>query len=48
MLKSENARLSGWVYVDLHGRDLSSAVREMQQVVARAGGGRRFAGALGG
>src|SRR5207302_1380319 len=29
MLKSENARLSGWVYVDLHGRDLSSAVREM-------------------
>jgi Cu(I)/Ag(I) efflux system membrane protein CusA/SilA len=30
MLKSENARLSGWVYVDLHGRDLSSAVREMQ------------------
>ncbi|HZP92858.1 MAG TPA: efflux RND transporter permease subunit [Burkholderiales bacterium] len=36
MLKSENARLSGWVYIDLHGRDLSSAVREMQQVVAQA------------
>jgi Cu(I)/Ag(I) efflux system membrane protein CusA/SilA len=35
MLKSENARLSGWVYVDIRGRDLSSAVREMQQVVAR-------------
>ena len=35
MLKSENARLSGWVYVDLHGRDLSSAVREMQQAVSR-------------
>jgi Cu(I)/Ag(I) efflux system membrane protein CusA/SilA len=35
MLKSENARLSGWVYVDLHGRDLSSAVREMQKAVAR-------------
>ena len=35
MLKSENARLSGWVYVDLHGRDLSSAVREMQAAVAR-------------
>ena len=35
MLKSENARLSGWVYVDLHGRDLSSAVREMQQAVAK-------------
>jgi Cu(I)/Ag(I) efflux system membrane protein CusA/SilA len=35
MLKSENARLSGWVYIDLHGRDLSSAVRDMKQVVAR-------------
>ncbi len=35
MLKSENARLSGWVYIDLHGRDLSSAVREMQETVAR-------------
>ena len=35
MLKSENARLSGWVYVDIRGRDLSSAVREMQQAVAR-------------
>jgi Cu(I)/Ag(I) efflux system membrane protein CusA/SilA len=35
MLKSENARLSGWVYVDLHGRDLSSAVRDMQRAVAR-------------
>ena len=35
MLKSENARLSGWIYVDIRGRDLSSAVRDMQQVVAR-------------
>jgi copper/silver efflux system protein len=35
MLKSENARLSGWVYVDLHGRDLSSAVGEMQRAVTR-------------
>jgi len=35
MLKSENARLSSWIYVDLHGRDLSSAVREMQAAVAR-------------
>jgi copper/silver efflux system protein len=34
MLKSENARLSGWVYVDLHGRDLRSAVHEMQREVA--------------
>ena len=35
MLKSENARLSGWVYVDIRGRDLSSAVRDMQQAVAQ-------------
>ncbi len=35
MLKSENARLSGWVYIDLHGRDLSSAVRDMQEAVAK-------------
>jgi Cu(I)/Ag(I) efflux system membrane protein CusA/SilA len=34
MLKSENARPSGWVYVDLHRRALSTAVREMQQAVA--------------
>jgi Cu(I)/Ag(I) efflux system membrane protein CusA/SilA len=34
MLKSENARLSGWVYVDIHGRDLSSAVHDMQHAVA--------------
>jgi Cu(I)/Ag(I) efflux system membrane protein CusA/SilA len=35
MLKSENARLSGWVYVDVRGRDLKSAVTDMQQAVAR-------------
>ena len=35
MLKSENARLTGWVYVDLRGRDLSSAVRDMQRSVAQ-------------
>jgi len=35
MLKSENARLSSWVYIDLHGRALSSAVRDMQHAVAR-------------
>jgi Cu(I)/Ag(I) efflux system membrane protein CusA/SilA len=34
MLRSENARLSGWVYVDIRGRDLSGAVRDMQRVVA--------------
>jgi Cu(I)/Ag(I) efflux system membrane protein CusA/SilA len=35
MLKSENARLSSWIYIDLHGRALSSAVRDMQQAVAQ-------------
>ena len=34
MLRSENARLSGWVYVDIRGRDLRSAVQDMQKVVA--------------
>ncbi len=33
MLKSENARLSSWIYVDIRGRDLQSAVRDMQQAV---------------
>jgi len=33
MLRSENARLSGWVYVDIRGRDLRGAVRDMQRMV---------------
>jgi Cu(I)/Ag(I) efflux system membrane protein CusA/SilA len=35
MLRSENARLSGWIYVDLRGRDLQSAVEEMRERVAQ-------------
>src|SRR4029453_17347628 len=35
MLRSENARLSGWIYVDLRGRDLQSAVEDMQARVSR-------------
>ena len=35
MLKSENARLSGWVYVDVRGRDLVSVVHDAQAAVAR-------------
>jgi Cu(I)/Ag(I) efflux system membrane protein CusA/SilA len=35
MLKSENARLSGWVYVDIRDRALSAAVHDMQRAVAR-------------
>jgi Putative silver efflux pump len=33
MLKSENSRPSGWVYVDIRGRDLGSYVAEAQRVV---------------
>jgi Cu(I)/Ag(I) efflux system membrane protein CusA/SilA len=36
MLKSENGRPSGWVYVDVRGRDLRSAVVEMQRAVEAA------------
>jgi Cu(I)/Ag(I) efflux system membrane protein CusA/SilA len=35
MIRSENARLSGWVYVDVRGTDLASAVKAMQVSVAR-------------
>jgi Cu(I)/Ag(I) efflux system membrane protein CusA/SilA len=35
MIKTENARLSGWVYVDVRGRDLASTVRELRTSVAR-------------
>jgi copper/silver efflux system protein len=33
MLKSENARLSGWIYVDMRGRDLQSVVNDAQRAV---------------
>ncbi|MDH5211033.1 MAG: efflux RND transporter permease subunit [Betaproteobacteria bacterium] len=35
MLKSENARLNGWIYVDIRGRDLGSVVAEAKRAVAR-------------
>ena len=35
MLRSENARLSGWIYVDIRGRDLGSVVADAQQAVAQ-------------
>lgn len=35
MLKSENARPSGWVYVDVRGRDLASVVSDLRRAVAR-------------
>ncbi|MCE2593833.1 efflux RND transporter permease subunit [Motilimonas cestriensis] len=34
MIKTENARPNGWVFVDIEGRDLSSYVAEAKQAVA--------------
>ncbi|WP_428508780.1 efflux RND transporter permease subunit [Roseateles sp.] len=34
MLKSENARPSGWVYVDVRGRDLASVAKDLRTAVA--------------
>jgi Cu(I)/Ag(I) efflux system membrane protein CusA/SilA len=33
-IKSENARLNGWIYVDIAGRDLGSYVMDAQRAVA--------------
>jgi Cu(I)/Ag(I) efflux system membrane protein CusA/SilA len=33
MLKSENARPSGWVYVDVRGRDLASVVADLRAAI---------------
>jgi Cu(I)/Ag(I) efflux system membrane protein CusA/SilA len=35
MLKTENARPSTWVYVDVRGRDIASVVTDLQTAVAR-------------
>lgn len=35
MLRSENARPTGWVYVDVRGRDLASVVADLRAAVAR-------------
>jgi Cu(I)/Ag(I) efflux system membrane protein CusA/SilA len=34
IIRSENARLNGWIYVDIAGRDISSYVEEAREVVA--------------
>jgi Cu(I)/Ag(I) efflux system membrane protein CusA/SilA len=34
MLRSENARLAGWIYVDIRGRDLASVVYDAKRAVA--------------
>jgi Cu(I)/Ag(I) efflux system membrane protein CusA/SilA len=33
MIKTENARLNGWIYIDIEGRDLGSYVAEAQNTV---------------
>jgi Cu(I)/Ag(I) efflux system membrane protein CusA/SilA len=33
LLRSENARLTGWIYVDIRGRDLGSVVADAQRAV---------------
>lgn len=35
MLKSENARPSGWVYIDVRGRDIASVVGDLRREVAQ-------------
>ena len=35
MLKTENARPSGWVYIDTRGRDLTSIVADLREAVAQ-------------
>ena len=35
MIKSENARLNGWIFIDIEGRDLGSYVQEARRVVNR-------------
>jgi len=36
MIRSENARLSGWVYIDTRGRDLAAVVGDLRTAVADA------------
>jgi len=34
LIKTENARLNGWIYIDIEGRDLGSYVQQAKQQVA--------------
>ncbi len=34
LIKTEDARLNGWIYIDIEGRDLGSYVLDAQQIVA--------------
>ena len=35
MIRSENARLSGWIYIDVRGRDLVSVVEDLRAAVSK-------------
>ena len=35
MIKSENARLTGWVFVDIAGRDIGSYVNEAREIILK-------------
>ena len=35
MLKSENARLAGWVYIDSRGRDIASVVSDLRDQISK-------------
>ncbi len=35
MLRSENARPGGWVYIDAHGRDLAAVVGDLRRAIGR-------------
>jgi len=35
LIKTENARLNGWIYIDIEGRDLGSYVHDAKQLVAQ-------------
>ena len=35
MIKTENARLSGWVYIDVRGRDLASVVSDLRKAIEK-------------
>ena len=36
MLKSENARLAGWVYIDSRGRDIAAVVRDLRDQIGES------------
>ncbi len=35
LIRSENARLNGWIYIDIVGQDISSYVEEARRIVAQ-------------